>query len=629
MASQTGTRMFTVDKFLGINEAADGFTELDMGQASKMENFFVTDAYNLTLRPGIQRVDYKEERDPAPILASWAGYVGTEEYLLICDFKDGTDRLWLYMEDPEKAYGHRLEYRQDGALGLTSAENAMVKIFPFAGSLHVMSAGRTVVYEGGEFREEVPYIPLVITGASPAGGGTTLENINLLSAYRRVEFSSDGEAKDYVLPVEAAEVTRIVIDNEEQNVSSAGTFNAQTQTFTFQSAPEKGVANVEITYTADAQTAEESRMQIIRCRLVEAYNGSTDTRLFMAGDETNMCYYSGVTQEGVASAVYFPAMNEVAVDMSDSPVTGLVRHYSKLLVFKPDGTYTISYEPVTMTDGSTVAGFYLRSANRELGNDVMGQVQTVNNFPRTVTKDGIYEWKITASYYRDERYAKRISEPVEKSIAAADISRFVTCDDNFSKTYYIFLNDERGTVLVNRYDLGKEGVWCIYTGELLKNVRDAVIYGGRMVFTNDTDIYYFDEDLTVDTAAERDQDAVPIRAVWESGYMDFGADFRQKYSSRIYVSMLPQSRSMMSVTASTDRRETYMEKTLRNDVFSFENIGFANWTFNVNTTPKIQRVRLKVKKFVYYKLIFKVEEPGARATVLGFDQQVRFSSMVK
>jgi hypothetical protein len=86
---------------------------------------------------------------------------------------------------------------------------------------------------------------------------------------------------------------------------------------------------------------------------------------------------------------------------------------------------------------------------------------------------------------------------------------------------------------------------------------------------------------------------------------------------------------MMSVTASTDRRETYMEKTLRNDVFSFENIGFANWTFNVNTTPKIQRVRLKVKKFVYYKLIFKVEEPGARATVLGFDQQVRFSSMVK
>jgi hypothetical protein len=46
-------------------------------------------------------------------------------------------------------------------------------------------------------------------------------------------------------------------------------------------------------------------------------------------------------------------------------------------------------------------------------------------------------------------------------------------------------------------------------------------------------------------------------------------------------------------------------------------------------TPKIHRVRLKVKKFVYYKLIFKVEEPGARATVLSYDMKVRFSSNVK
>ena len=44
---QTGKRMFTVDKFLGINEAADGYTELKMGEASKMVNWFVTDAFNI------------------------------------------------------------------------------------------------------------------------------------------------------------------------------------------------------------------------------------------------------------------------------------------------------------------------------------------------------------------------------------------------------------------------------------------------------------------------------------------------------------------------------------------------------------------------------------------------------
>ena len=60
-------RMFTVDKFLGVDESADGYTELKMGQASRMENWTITDAYNLTVRPGIQLVDFVGVRTPAPI----------------------------------------------------------------------------------------------------------------------------------------------------------------------------------------------------------------------------------------------------------------------------------------------------------------------------------------------------------------------------------------------------------------------------------------------------------------------------------------------------------------------------------------------------------------------------------
>ena len=49
-------KMFTVDKFLGLNEAADGFSELKMGAASRMVNFAVTDAGNITVRPGFSRI---------------------------------------------------------------------------------------------------------------------------------------------------------------------------------------------------------------------------------------------------------------------------------------------------------------------------------------------------------------------------------------------------------------------------------------------------------------------------------------------------------------------------------------------------------------------------------------------
>ena len=251
------------------------------------------------------------------------------------------------------------------------------------------------------------------------------------------------------------------------------------------------------------------------------------------------------------------------------------------------------------------------------------------NHPRTITKDGIFEWKITSDAYQSEHAAKRISDKVEKSLRGADIGSIVTCDDNFTQTYYVFLNDAKGTVLVNRYGLASDGIWCIYRGELFRNVKNAIMLGGQMVFLNDREALTLDDNLTQDAAVETDGEVQTIGALWESGFMDFGADFRRKYSSQIYVSLLPQSNSKVTVTAATDRRSEYMEKTLASNVFSWANANFVDWTFDTNDTPKIKRVRLKVKKFVYYKLIFKVTEPGVKATVLGYDQEVRFASMAK
>lgn len=621
-------KLFTVDRFLGINESADGYTELKMGEASRMENWAITDAFNITLRPGIRRLTTSPQvRTAATILAVWAGYAGDREYLVVVDYSEGRDRIWMFGKAASGDY--ELSMSQENVLRLTSAEDACVKIFSFAGKLYIMSRSATAVLLGDTFTREQPYVPLVITGASPSGGGTTLENMNMLTGQRRIDYSADGTSTAYVLPEEALSVTAVSIDNVPCVPSDMGSFDSSTHTFNFTTPPEKGVGNVEFTYDTDPEAAEEYRMKVVRMPLAESYNGSTDTRLFVAGDGSNICFYTGVTSSGEPSALYFPAMNEVAVDMSGSPVTGLVRHYNKLVVFKPDGAYTITYEPVTLTDGSTIAGFYLRSSNREFGNEVMGQVQTVNNYPRTLCKGGLYEWRITSSYYRDERYAVRVSAPVERSLAKADVSRIVTCDDNFNKTYYIFLNDGDGTVLVNRYALSKEGVWTVYKSNLCTDVRYAVMHDKAMVIATDTELFWFDEKSNVDDPVTPGQTSQKIAALWESGHMSFGADYRKKYSSKIYVSLLPEARSNMVVTASTDRRESYMEKSIGVNIFSFGNLDFSRFSFNMNATPKIQRVRLKVKKFVYYKLIFKVEEWNCRATVLGFDQQVRFSSMVK
>lgn len=623
---QSDTKMFTVDQFLGVRESGDGDTELKMGQAAKMENFFVTDDYNLRLRPGVRRFSFAALREPGVILDAWSGTIGDTEVMIICDFINGVDRLFSI----EKKQGEDAAfYQQNGALGLTSAENAYVSIFAFSGEVYVMSAGKTVVYTGGAFVEKEAYIPLVIAGAAPAGGGTTLEEINLLSGSRRITYSADGESTVYVLPPEAAGVSGVSIDGIPYAVETVGIFSAENGSFVFTEAPIKGVGNVEITYTIDEAAAQESRMQIIRCRLHEAYNGSTDTRLFAAGNGTNVCYYTGPTMDGEATAMYFPAMNEVNVDMSGSSITGLRRHYSKLMVFKQDETFTVSYEPVTLTDGTTTAGFYLRPMNSEYGNEAFGQIQTVNNYPRSITKGGIYEWRVTSSYYKDERYAVRISDNVSRSLQNADTQRIITCDDGYEKTYYAFLNDADGTVLVHRYALGKDGVWCIYKGSLFRDVRKCMLFGKRVVFFGETEAFELFPDASVDVPAQPGGSNQQIKAVWESGNMSFGADFRRKYSSYIYLSVRPQAGTDITVTAETDRRGDYLEKNVALNVFDWKNVNFRNWCFNTNDRPSIYRVRLKVKKFVYYKLVFRIEKEGATGTILGFDQQVRYASMAK
>ena len=615
------TRMFSVDKFLGLNQSGDGDTELKMGEASLMVNFTVTDGMNLASRPGVLPAPFDESRAPGQLLAVWAGYVGTAERIVLVELSGGTDRITVYGRDSTGTVASLST--QSGLLALTDPVN--VQVFSFSGDVYIFTPKKFAVLGASDaFTVAAPYVPLVVAGASPSGGGTELEKSNLLSPRRRVDYSADGTSTAYVLPAEAASVVSVAVDNAV--LPSTGSFDAASHTFNFTSAPAKGVGNVEITYSVSEEAFAPGLAQIAACTLHEEFNGSTDTRLFLSGDGSNRCYYSGVTQDGTPSALYFPALNEIAVDVSGSAVTAMVRHYSRLLVFKPDGTFAITYEPVTLADGSVTAGFYLRPVNRDYGNSAPGQVRTVSNYPRSFTASALYEWRVTSSYYRDERYAVRISDPVRTAIAQADPKRLLAWDDDAEKTYYIFLNDTLGTVLVNRYGLGKSGLWTVYRSGAFRDVTHAFTFASTLYFVSGGRILHFSESALYDNYAG---ESVQIDAAWESGFMAFGADFLKKYASSIYVSVLPQSNSSLSVTAETDRKSSYTEKTVSKNIFAFSTLRFSNLTFRTKQSPTISRVRLKVKKFVYYKLKFSVSQPGTRAVVLGFDMEVRYGAKAK
>lgn len=614
----SSTKLFTVDKFLGLNESADSTTELKMGEASKAENFYITDGYNIRRRPGVKC----KERYTGELLGFRSGKNNEMAWFLIAT-RDG-DTVWFHWADSNYTSAAGAEFNNIDS-------RYPIKFFDYGDATYAVGKDDEdqafiAIHRNGEICRINAYVPLFLSGANPAGSGEELERLNILSSEFRVQFSADGAATEYHLPSIAGGVHSVMVDGQIV-LADKVSYDYGTKTVTFVEAPVKGINNVEICCRLD-HYSEDYRAAFLKfCAMkhCEAYNGATDTRLFFYGDGTNICYYTDTPMDG-GSGLYLPLGNEIRFDMSPTPVTGMCRHGTQLMVYQQDCASTVIYEPITLADGRITTGFYVRPASRAVGNEMDGQVQTINNYPRTLCGGSLYEWRNSASYYQDERYAKRVSEKIAKTLASATPVNIVTCDDNANKTYYMFLNDKKGTVLVNRYDLD---AWTMYVGEVFKGIRYTQVCGNQMLFANKDSIFYLDETADFDDPITEGGEKVAIPAVWESGFMDFGAGYLKKYASRIWLSLLPQSNSELEVTVRTDKRDDYITKVADYSFMDFSALNFCRFSFVTRIAPLVKRIQIKVKKFVYYKLIFRVSTPGCRATVLGYDQQVRYSSPVK
>ena len=636
------SKVFTVDHFYGLNESDIGQTELKMGEATVCENFIVTDGFNLRSRPGIRRWEEKTAKSVENVYEFfWNGYIRDTECLVAFGLIPGLayikvfSKYGMFKKYINKRVLHVFQYGKQLCAICTNIEDSS-KVWTMFLDYRENENGE---WELG-ITYGLPYIPLVSAAAEPEGGGTNAENLNILIDRYRVSFLGKDGVKEYQLPMSATNILSIPVLGEKKAAADVGVFNLETKVFTFNEAP---ADQAEVVFLCefenqDLKAAREKFLNMRKC----TYYGTTESRIFFYGDGTNVCYYTsspalaasdgyGVQTEGVDDGtqyevgLYVPAANEIAVDFSDSPITAMVQDYTRLMVFKPDGVEAITYDSMTLSDGKVIAGFFRHSVSPEFGNDALGQVVLVNNYPRSFTHNSIYEWKVSSAY-RDERFARCVSQKITKTLSKADPKSVVVCDDENTKTYYAFLNDEEGTVIVNRYELD---AWSVYKSKLTKNVTHAFTAFGFVMFARGGEIFCFDQNYTQDESLEIENQLVPYESRYESGYMAFGADYLRKYSSVIWVSVQPQALSQMDVTVKTDQKGEYITKSVGTNLFDFSNIDFSNFSFLTNTAPRMQRVKLKVKKFVYYKMIFKVTRPGARATVLGYDQQVRFSSQVK
>lgn len=527
----------------------------------------------------------------------WQGLVnGTEYVLAACDGK-----LW-------KLYDGEWKKEEIGDVDTTQT----VRIFGFSESAYILDGKKYRQWDGTTYGEVAGYVPLVLVSALPSGSGTELEQVNKLSDKRRAQYSPDGKATVFQLP----ETGLASVDSVRKSAQTVTgwTADAEKGTVTFAEAPEAGTNTIEITYS----TGISFRSQVEAMRFSELYNGAQDTRVFLYGDGSNQVFYSGLDTDGSARADYFPDLNVANIGEANTPVTGLIRHYSRLIAFKTESTYSVSYSTITLEDGRVTAGFYITPVNRTIGNAAMGQVMLVSNSPRTLHGQDCYEWSNVSRYSSnlssDERQAKRISDRVYETLSGMDAERCVCWDDDYSQQYFIAFGK---TALVHNY---AADAWYYYSN------FDAVCFlsfRGELYFgTSGGELRKLDD-------GERSIAGEEIDAYWESGSIDFGEDFRRKYIAQIWVGLKPTENSEVIVTVQTDRKSVYAEKVVQRKMASFANADFTDWSFETNYKPFMQRLKIKAKKVTYYKMVFKSRSDTTGATVVALDMRVRYNGYVK
>lgn len=576
--------LFRIHSFSGLNESPSGDAELNYGEAAECRNFRVTREGSLQVRPG-SRTLWKFD---GPVEGIWQGRVGNRAVKVAA----AGGKLWRL--------GAPGEAEELGNIGPGGC-----RFFGFGRKLYLLTGRRYLVWSGcGQVTDVRGYRPVVVVSATPDGGGTTLEAVNRLNGLRRGFFSPDGAKKAFQLPEqELASVDYVRLRATGEHLKF--TADLENGKVSLTAVPAAGTNTLEIGWTKGGGT----RGEVLACRFFELYSGVTDNRVFLYGGGDNRAFYSGVGYDGAATAEYFPEGNVLKAGSDNTPITGMIRHHSKLLVFKPDGTFSVQTGTAALENGEVIPTFYLTPLQREMGSDAPGQVTLVDNDPRTLWGGGVYTWKSAGSLgSMDERVGQRISRRIEESLGEMDLSHAVVFDDEVGREWYV---SQGGVTLVHNYS---RDCWYRYEGidpRCFGTLDGAVCFGTAEGALKRLSREY------------RNDDGAPIHALWRSGSMSMDKAHRRKWGKYLWVGLKPESGGAVTVTTRTDVRTACPAGVARASLMSYSNVNFGHWSYVTNRQPKVKRLKPWAGPGSFEQIVLESRSASETATVLSLEGTVR------
>jgi hypothetical protein len=170
--------LLRIEPFKGVNYSVTP-TQISQSQSPDMMNMQIDERGALNKRTGYTRV-FPTSLGPGAIN-------GMYTYRK----KDGTEFFLI-------AHGTKL-YTQSGSSQpvqvYSGLANARVSFFTFNGKCYIMDGTSYLVFDGTTVSNVVPYVPTLTISNLPTGGGTLLEDFNLLGTGFKETYTGDGAAK--------------------------------------------------------------------------------------------------------------------------------------------------------------------------------------------------------------------------------------------------------------------------------------------------------------------------------------------------------------------------------------------------------------------------------------------------
>lgn len=563
----------------------------------------------------------------APVNGLYRGVIKGKEYFLV----HGGTRLYLWTENSIK------ELKS----GLTNGKGTA---FTLNDKMYVLTGGEYLVFDGETVKDATAdaYVPTTSIANKPTGGGTSFEDVNLLSTKRKNEFCADGSATVYQLDTTDAEsIAEVKVDGKVWE-SSKYTLDGKKGQVKFTTAPPKpgitGKDNVSITFV---KTVAGYKDKIIKCTIAGIYGGKSQDRVFLSGNpdaqDTDWRCESN-------NPLYFSDLSYTKVGADGAAIIGYSAISDSQAIIKADdrSETTIYFRGYNIDTTTSKVQFPVRRAAAGAGAVAKRAFAYLPEEPVFLSRTGVFALtssNITAlqvarnrSYYVDAALTKE--EHLENACAVVWNGYYVLAVNG-----HAYVMDTNQNVAYKPQSYGDYVYECYYWDNF-PAVRMMESRGNLYFGTADGKICRMNTDIdTMQTYSDggtmgedgKITGGVAIVAEWHTKADDDG-DF-MTYKTMVKrgsgVMIKPYSRSSVKVFARTERDfgRQIREQTI--DIFDWSDIDFSRFTFFANDTPQVIPFNSKVKKYKTLQLTAKNEALNEAFGLFGIIKRYTIGTSVR